>query len=195
MELLKSLEVGEFIQSLKRFIARRGRPSKVYSDIGKTFVAADKWLAKVERNESFNDFLSEHSITWQFNLRPAPWWGGQFERLIGLMKSAFYKTVGQGLLSWEELSEVLLDVEITLNNRPLTYMEEDIQLPPLTPNSLLFVNTNILPGLAAYHLEDKDLKNSKIQRLKIQSFYRNVKTPCGGVGRPNICELYANGIA
>ena len=158
LELLKSLEVGEFIQSLKRFIARRGRPSKVYSDNGKTFVAAAKWLAKVQRDESFNDFLSEHSITWQFNLSRAPWWGGQFERLIGLMKSAFYKTVGQGLLSWEELSEVLLDVEITLNNRPLTYMEEDIQLPPLTPNSLLFVNTNILPDLAPYHLEEKDLK-------------------------------------
>jgi hypothetical protein len=74
LELLKSLEVGEFIQSVKRFIARRGRPSKVYSDNGKTFVAAAKWLAKVQRNESFNYFLSEHSITWQFNLSRAPWW-------------------------------------------------------------------------------------------------------------------------
>jgi hypothetical protein len=89
LELLKSLEVGEFIQSLKCFIARRGRSSKVYSDNGKTCVAAAKWLAKVQRDESFNDFLSEHSITWQFNLSRAPWWGGQFERLIGLMKSAF----------------------------------------------------------------------------------------------------------
>jgi hypothetical protein len=74
------------------------------------------------------------------------------------MKSAFYIVVGQGLLSWAELTEVLLDVEVTLNNRPLTYMEEDIQLPPLTPNSLLFLNTNILPELAPYHLEQKDLK-------------------------------------
>ena len=67
LELLKSLEVGEFIQSLKRFISRRGRPSKVYSDNGKTLVAAAKWLSKVQRDESFNDFLCEHSITWQFN--------------------------------------------------------------------------------------------------------------------------------
>ena len=55
-----------------------------------------------------------------------------------------------------ELTEVLLDIEITLNNRPPTYMEEDIQLPPLTPNSLLFVNTNILPELAPYPLREKD---------------------------------------
>ena len=54
---------------------------------------------------------------------------GQFERLIGLMKSAFYKTVGQEQLSWRELGEVILDVEVTLNNRPLCYQEEDVQLP------------------------------------------------------------------
>ena len=158
LELLSSLEVGEFIQSLKRLIARRGRPSKIYSDNAKTFVAAAKWLKKIQRDESFNEFLVGHSIIWQFNLSRAPWWGGQFERLIGLMKSAFYKVVGQGLLSWAELTELLLDIEVTLNNRPLTYMEEDIQLPPLTPNSLLFLNANILPELAPCHLEQKDLK-------------------------------------
>ena len=64
-----------------------------------------------------------------------------------MMKVAFYKTVGQGILTWEELSEVILDVEVTMNNRPLTYQEEVFQLPPLTPNSLLFSNSNYLPEL------------------------------------------------
>ena len=158
LELLPSLETGEFIKSLKRLIARRGRPSKVYSDNGKTFVAAAKWLNKVRKDEKFNDFLAKQSITWQFNLSRAPWWGGQFERLIGLMKAAFYKTVGQGLLTWEELNEVLLDVEVTLNNRPLSYLEEDVQLPTLTPNSFLFLNSNILPELSPYQLEERDLR-------------------------------------
>ena len=125
---------------LKVPIARRGRPTKVYSENGKTFVAAAKWLEKVRKNEKFNDFLSQRSIIWQFNLSRAPWWGGQFERLIGLMKAAFYKTVGQGLLTWEELTEVLLDIEVTLNNRPLSYLEDDVQLPSLTPNSFLLTN-------------------------------------------------------
>jgi hypothetical protein len=52
---------------------------------------------------------------------------GQFERLIGVMKGIFYKTVGGGLLTWDELSEVLLNIEIAMNNRPLNYMEEDVQ--------------------------------------------------------------------
>ena len=111
LELLSSLETKEFIQSLKRLLARQGRPSKVYSDNEKTFVAAAKWLEKVRKDEKFNDFLSQQSIIWQFNLSRAPWWGGQFERLTGLMKAAFYKSEGQGLLTWEELTEVLFDIE------------------------------------------------------------------------------------
>ena len=82
LELLPSLETSDFIQSLKRFSARRGRPSKVYSDNGKTFVAAAKWLKRAPSDERFNSFLSEHAIQWQFNLSRAPRWGGQFERLI-----------------------------------------------------------------------------------------------------------------
>jgi len=66
----------------------------VYSDNGKTFVAAAKWLEKVCRDEKFNDFLSQQSIIWQFNLSHAPRWGRPFERLLGLIKAAFYKTVG-----------------------------------------------------------------------------------------------------
>ena len=158
LELLPSLETTEFIKSLKRLIARRGRPSKIYSDNGQTFVAAAKWLKKVPKDERFHSFLIDQSIIWQFNLSRAPWWGGQFERLIGLMKSAFYKTVGQGQLSWEELGEVILDVEVTLNNHPLCYQEEDVQLPTLTPNTLLFLNTNILPELQPHQLDDKDLR-------------------------------------
>jgi len=73
LELLPSLETGEFIKSLKRLIARRGRPAKVFSDNGKTFVAAAKWLSKVHKDEKFNDFFAKQSITWQFNLSRAPW--------------------------------------------------------------------------------------------------------------------------
>ena len=74
------------------------------------------------------------------------------------MKAAFYKTVGQGLLTREELTEVLLDIEVTLNNRPLSYLEEDVQLPTLMQNSFLFNNSNILPELAPYHVNERDLR-------------------------------------
>ena len=119
MELLPSLEAQDFIISLKKFIARRGRPKKVYSDNGGTFVGAARWLKLVMHDEQINDFLAQNGIKWQFNLSEPPWWGGQFERLVGLVKRALHKSISRGLLTWKELEEVLLDVEVALNGRPL----------------------------------------------------------------------------
>ena len=120
LELLLSLETVEFLGALKRFIARRGRPKRIYADNAKTFVAAAKWLKKTMQDESFHDSLARYGISWQFNLSRAPWWGGQFERLVGLFKRPFYKTIGAGLLTYGELSEIVLNVEVELNNRPLS---------------------------------------------------------------------------
>lgn len=88
--------------------------------------------------------------------------------MIGVMKGIFYKTVGSGLLTWEELSEILLDIEIAMNNRPLNYMEEDVELPTLTPNSMLFTSPTYLPELKAHHEEHIDLR-------KRAKFLRNTK--------------------
>ena len=99
--------------SFKKLIARKGRPQKIYSDNGSTFVGETGWLEKAVSHETFNKFLAENGIVWQFNLSRAPCWGGQFERMVGLVKNALNKTIGCGLISWKELVEVLLDVKIT----------------------------------------------------------------------------------
>ena len=51
---------------------------------------------------------------------------------------------------------MLLDVEVALNNCPLSYLEDDVELPVLTPNSLLNVNPVQVPELKAHHLENQD---------------------------------------
>lgn len=53
---------------------------------------------------------------------------------------------------------MLLDVEITLNDRPLSYVEDDVALPILTPNSMMFPQCNILPDLEPHHVADVDLR-------------------------------------
>ena len=152
------METGEFLQTLKRLIARKGRPEKIYSDNAKTFVAAAQWLKKVQQDEKFHHFLTNQNIKWQFNLSRAPWWSGQFERLVGVIKSALYKAIGNGCLSWTELQDVLLVVEVTLNNRPLGYLEDDIEMPVLTPNSIQFVGLTQLPELEPHREGDRDLR-------------------------------------
>jgi transposase InsO family protein len=163
LELLATQETNEFLQSLKRLIARRGRPQKIYSDNGKTFVAAAKWLKQIMKDERLHDWLARHEIKWQFNTSRAPWWGGQFERIVGLVKQALYKAGGSTLLTWDTLQDLLLDVEVALNNRPLSYVEDDLQLPVLTPNSLMFHRPNQIPTQDYRDIEEADLRKTAKQ--------------------------------
>jgi hypothetical protein len=158
LELLPSLEADEFLRSFKTYVARRGRPRLVYSDNGGTFIAAASWIKRVMKDEKVSGHMARQEIEWRFNLSRAPWWGGQFERLVGLVKAAMYKVIGGGNLSWKELQDVLLDVEVSLNNRPLDYVEDDVQRPILTPNSLLLGQPNIIPQLEPYNVENVDLR-------------------------------------
>ena len=71
----------------------------------------------------------------KFQIPKAPWLGDKFERLISLIKASLYSTIGKAQLTWAELGEVLPNIEITLNNRPLGNVEEDY--PILTSNILI----------------------------------------------------------
>ena len=158
LHLLPSLETDKFVTSLKGFIARRGRAQVIYSDNGSKFKAAADWISKVRKEEKFHHYLAKHDIAWRFNLSRAPWWGGQFERLIGVFKSAFRKAAGNGTLTWSELSDIVLDVEIATNGRPLSYLEDDVEMPVLTPSSMLHLQPTQLPELSPHHLQETDLR-------------------------------------
>ncbi len=83
--------------------------------------------------------------------KPSPWWGGQYERLIGLFKRAFYKSIGNGTLTFEELKDVVRStVEL--------HIEDDVELPVLTPAMMLNINPSRLPELKPRHLDEKDLR-------------------------------------
>ena len=62
IDLVPNLETTEFIRSLKCFIARRGRPQRIYSDNGKTFVGASKWIEQVMKDERIHGLLAQQGI-------------------------------------------------------------------------------------------------------------------------------------
>ena len=119
LELLRNLETSTFIMCLERYIARPGRPRVVYSDNGGAFTKTSKWLEQLRKDEKLRGLMEEYEIKWKSNLSRAPWWGGQFERLIRVVKSAMFKVIGGGHLTWDELSEVMLDIEIQLRWLPM----------------------------------------------------------------------------
>ena len=99
LELIHDLETTSFLPCLKQLIANRGRPKVINSDNGATFAKAANWLKQVRKDEHVQGLLQQHNITWKFNLSRAPWWGGQFERLVGVVKSALYKVIGGAILT------------------------------------------------------------------------------------------------
>ena len=138
LELTKSQEAEEFQRKLNSFIARRGRPRLMISDNAGTFKATAKWIKVIRKSEKFHDFLATHDIQWRFNLAKSPWWGGIYERLIREIKKTLYKSLGRSHLSFENLETVIMDIEINMNNRPLTYVEsESGEEQVLTPNVLI----------------------------------------------------------
>ena len=119
-------------------------------------------------DERLHDWLAKYEIKWQFNTSRAPWWGGQFERIVGLVKQALYKAGGSSSLTWNMLQDLLLDVEVALNNRPLSYVENDPQLPVLTPNSLMFHRPNHIPTPDYQDIEGISLRKTAKQNRKVQ---------------------------
>ncbi|XP_070554663.1 uncharacterized protein [Ptychodera flava] len=70
-----------------------------------------------------------------------------------------FDVTGRALQKFEELEEVLLDVETFMNNRPLCYTEEDFEQLVITPNLLL-------RGQPARFLEESidDMDDSRDER-------------------------------
>ncbi|XP_074037932.1 uncharacterized protein [Leptinotarsa decemlineata] len=64
-----------FSSSLRRFIARRGRVSVIYSDNGTNFIGAKNYLKKIDWNKVM-DYSTVRKIKWHQNPPTAAWWGG-----------------------------------------------------------------------------------------------------------------------
>ena len=65
-------------------------------------------------------------IPWGFIVEKALWWGDFWEKLVGIIKR-LKKTVGRTTLTFEELRTILVEIEGTLNNRPLTYLYDEVE--------------------------------------------------------------------
>lgn len=125
-ELSPDLNASAFIRAFKRFTTRRGTPKTVVHDNFKTFKS--KAVKRFKRNQV---------IESQPILPRTPWWGGFYERIVRSMKTALRKTIGQSLLTYEELETVLCEIEQSINARPLVYQSEDDLGQAITPLHLI----------------------------------------------------------
>ena len=137
LNVVPDLSAQTFLNSFKRFTARRGFPNNMISDNGKTFKSAAKTIKNLLDHPEVKRHFSQISVTWLFNLERAPWWGGFFERLNKSMKRCLKKTIRNARLTFDELLTAVTEVEMILNSRPLLYVSTDDMEEPLTPSHLL----------------------------------------------------------
>ena len=120
LELAPDLNTSTFLNCFRRFASRRGTPSLIITDDAKTFKAADKFLGKLYEDEKVREFISRNRIQWRYILAKSPWVGGFYERMIGTVKRCLRKVLGNARLAYDELQTILVEIEATLNSRPIT---------------------------------------------------------------------------
>jgi len=136
LEVVKGLDSAAFVAALRRFMTRRGRCVKIYSDNGTNFIGAQK-----ELNTSINQsipMLAKEGIEWRFNPPSAPNFGGLWESAVKSTKHHLTRMLGETKLILGKLNILLCQVEACLNSRPLTPMSHDpSELEALTPAHFL----------------------------------------------------------
>ena len=131
-------------------MARRGRPELIISDNAAQFklvkTVIDKQWKQLFFDEEVVTYFSDKGIRWQFTTALAPWQGGFYERLVGLVKRCLRKAIGAKRLTLEQFVVILSEVEAVLNTRSLTYVYEDFESGfTLTPAHFLTANLKPLP--------------------------------------------------
>lgn len=153
LEISSSLDTHSFLMAFRRFVGRRGKPARVYSDNGKSFVKGEQELRKAlaDFNQQYlSDQLSQDGIEWHFNTPAAPHMGGVWERMVASVKRALRAVLGRIIVSEEVLHTVTVEVEAVVNSRPLTHVSSDgTDLEAITPNHILLGHPlcSLPPGL------------------------------------------------
>ena len=137
LDLVSDMSAPTFIRGFKQFSSRKGLPVLMLSDNGKAFEAAAKVIQDVVSSPEVQRYFEGVGIKWKFNVPKAPWWGGLLERLVRSTKCCLRKALGQAKLSHDELLTALIEIEMVLNSRPLTYIPADDLDEPLTSSHLL----------------------------------------------------------
>jgi hypothetical protein len=143
LEPVDTLSVTSHLNALDRFIARRGKPKRIRSDKGRTFVGGAKEyqeLTKILGEQNFQGELAKEAkkrwgIEFVFNVEYTPQHGGRWERMVKEFKRSLSKAVDStAKLTYDALATLLIRAEGIINQRPIA-IDDDLRV--ITPMQLL----------------------------------------------------------
>ncbi|KRZ71840.1 hypothetical protein T10_1076 [Trichinella papuae] len=109
LELVPNLTVDSFLRALRQFISRRGRPKLLQSDNFRIFRLASRFLKPP---------FSSHS--WKMLHSGSNRSSSRTRLRVRSVKVAILKVFSRSRTTADELQTVLCDIEIKINDRPLT---------------------------------------------------------------------------
>ena len=177
IEMLNDLECDTYINSMRRFIARRGTPVKMFSDNGTNFTSAEAELRRAVKQFDFkliDKFCTRHEIHWSFHPPTASHMNGACERRIRTIRKVLRgMLLNKCRLTDDVLHTLLVEVEGIINHRPLTKVSDDVADDhPLTPAHLLMARRSpqLSPGI--FKLGDMYRRRWKYVQYLADEFWR-----------------------
>lgn len=172
VEAVSDMTAEAFIAAFRRLVARRGAVRHIYSDNGTNFVAANKILREnmcqneSEYNELICNELAKCGTSWHFSPPGAPHFNGLAEAGVKTVKRHIRATISETILTFEELSTLLAQIEACVNSRPLCAISSDPNdVGVLTPAHFLVGEPLVNPPEPS-HVEAKISWLTKWQRVQ-----------------------------
>lgn len=159
LELVTELSASMFLNALKRFVARRGLCSHIYSDNATNFTRANRELLefqKIIQQETIQYYFREQGIQWHYIPARSPNFGGLWEAAVKSVKHHLKRILNNIHLTYEEFNTFLTQIEAVLNSRPLIPLSNDPHdLEILTPGHFIIgepLNSIPEPNTESKHL-------------------------------------------
>jgi len=163
LESVSNLTFEALIAAIKLFIARRGFIDHIYNNNGSNFVGANRELKEFFKPEEFlrqvHNYAEKTQFQWHFIPPNSPHFGGMWEAGVKSLKYHWKRTVGKALLTFEEFSTLLTQVEACLNSRPLIALSNE-------PNDLSYLSPDhFLIGAPLTSISEPDFTNTTTNSL------------------------------
>lgn len=184
LELVGNLTADSCIAALRRFIGRRGKVARFFSDNGTNFVKANKILQELSEAEkeqyqdAVDDELLSNEIEWNFSPPGSPHHNGLAEAAVKSMKTHLKKALGEKVLTLEEIHTLVCQIEGVVNSRPMCSINDDPNdTQTITPAHFL----QLVPMQLAPDEDVSDVKANYLSRWQLvqkifQQFWKQWKS-------------------
>ena len=139
LELCETFSTDHVLTAIQRFVVAKRMPKRIRSDQGTSFIAARKVICpglSIEDIDWKNIQEKIYEVDWQFCTAYSAS-TNVAETFVGLVKKRLDLDLRDRVFHRDQLVTLLALAENSVNNRPLTYLSEDIDANPITANMLM----------------------------------------------------------